>query len=69
MKITSTASSAFQRIALDLVGPIQPDVEDNKYVLTIQCDLSKFVEFYVLQNKETEAVARAIVEKLSSLHI
>lgn len=37
------------------------DAEGNKYILTIQCDLSKFVEAYQLPNKEALTVAKAMV--------
>lgn len=62
MSITSTASSGFQKIYLDLVGPIEEDCEGNRYILTLQCELSKFVEGYPLKNKESLTVAKAFVE-------
>lgn len=62
MTITSTATSAFQKIFLDIVGPIKNDSLDNCYILTIQCELTKFVECYPLQNKEAYSVAKSFVE-------
>lgn len=61
LTVTSTASVAFEKIFLDLVGPIEADIYDNKYALTIQCDLTKFVEAYPLVNKETDTVAKSFV--------
>lgn len=61
MSITSTASSAFEKILLDIVGPIETDSENNRYILTLQCDLTKFVEGYPLENKETVTIAKAFV--------
>lgn len=61
LTITSTASRTFQKIFLDLVGPIDMDTNGYKYILTIQCDLSKFVEAYPLANKEAETVAQSFV--------
>lgn len=61
MVITSTASSSFERISLDLMGPLDVDNCNNKYILTLQCDLTKYVEAYALPNKETETVARSFV--------
>ena len=49
--ITTTASSAFQKVFLDLVGPLEQDILNNKYILTIQCDLTKFVEAYPIPNR------------------
>lgn len=61
LTITTTASSAFQTIFLDLVGPLSPDFLENRYILTIQCELSKFVEPYATPNKETRTVAKAFI--------
>ncbi|CAG4993640.1 unnamed protein product [Colias eurytheme] len=62
MCITSTASSAFEKIFLDTVGPITRDVNGNAYILTLQCELTKYVEAYPIPNKETDTVARAFVD-------
>lgn len=61
MVITTTASYAFEKIFLDLVGPLDKDIDGNNYILTLQCELSKFVEAYPLKNKETVTVARTLV--------
>lgn len=61
LTITSTARVAFEKIFLDVVGPIETDIDNNKYILTIQCDLSKFVEAYPLKNKESLNIATAFV--------
>lgn len=62
MTITTTASEAFQKIFLDLVGPIKNELENYSYILTIQCDLSKFVECYPLTTKEAAVVAKSFVD-------
>lgn len=59
--ITTTASSALEKVFLDIIGPLDRDLEDNKYILTIQCELSKFVEAYPLRNKETVSIAKNFV--------
>lgn len=61
MVVTTTATSAFQKIFLDIVGPLDKDLDGNSYILSIQCDLSKFVEVYSLPNKESRTVAAALV--------
>lgn len=61
MVITTTASSAFEKIFLDLVGPLDKDDAGNQYILTIQCELTKYVEAYPIPNKETVTVAKALV--------
>lgn len=62
MIVTSTAKSAFEKVVLDLVGPIPTDSQDKKYILTLQCDLTKFVEGYAITDKEAKTVAKAFVE-------
>lgn len=61
MEITTTASSAFQKIYLDVVGPLDRDIDGNCYILTMQCELSKFVQAIPLKNKETISIADAFV--------
>lgn len=61
MVITDTGRCTFDRIYLDLVGPLCKDSDSYMYILTLQCDLSKYVEAYPLRNKDTISVARAFV--------
>lgn len=63
MMVTSTASTAFEKIYLDLVGPLIPDNKGNKYILTTQCELSKFITATPIKEKLTAVVAKAFVEK------
>jgi hypothetical protein len=62
MVVTTTATMAFNKIFLDLIGPFKKDEASNVYALTIQCELSKFVTICPLINKEASTVARAFVE-------
>lgn len=62
LTITSTATCAFDTIFIDLVGPFEMDDSGNRYILTLQCELSKYIEGYVIKNKEAETVAKALVE-------
>lgn len=61
MVLTDTGHSSFDRIYLDLVGPLVKDNDSNAYILTLQCDLSKYVEAYPIKNKDTVSVATAFV--------
>ncbi|KAG5863347.1 hypothetical protein JTB14_019732 [Gonioctena quinquepunctata] len=62
MKITTTASSGSQKIFLDLVGPLTEDSDNNCYILTLQCELTEFVEAYPILNKEVITVAKSFVD-------
>lgn len=59
--ITDTAGSAFERVFLDLVGPLDKDSCNFSYILTLQCDLTKYIEAYPLTSKHAESVAAAFV--------
>lgn len=61
MNITTTANSAFEKVYLDLVGPFEVDNNNYSYILTLQCELTKYVEAYPLTSKKTEEVAKSFV--------
>lgn len=56
---TTTASQAFEKMFLDLVGPLPEDNHGYKYILTIQCELTKWLENLPICNKASETVAEA----------
>jgi len=62
MVVTSTANFSFQKVYLDIVGPLPTDSDGFNYILTLQCELTKFVEAYPLKNKDSVSVARSFVE-------
>jgi hypothetical protein len=62
MQITTTANTAFEKLYLDIVGPLPKDVNSYCYILTLQCELTKFVEAYPLTSKDAVSVARSFVE-------
>lgn len=62
--VTSTATFAFEKIYMDLVGPIIPDEHGNQYILTTQCELTKFITATPIKDKSTETVAKAFVENV-----
>lgn len=63
MTITTTANTAFEKVYLDLVGPLIPS-EGYEYILTTQCELTKFVTATPIRNKTTETVAEAFVKNV-----
>lgn len=63
LEITSTATESFQKVFLDIVGPLPVDDFGNKYILTVQCELTKFVETYPLKTKESNSVAAMFVDE------
>lgn len=62
MEISTTAQLALDKIYLDIVGPLSKDYYNHSYILTIQCELSKYIEAYPLENKDSVSVAKAFVD-------
>ena len=57
MEITSTSNKPFERLALDIVGPLPQTLNDNRFILTMQDDLTKFSYAVPIQNHEAQTVA------------
>jgi His(2)-Cys(2) zinc finger./Integrase core domain. len=57
MQITTTSSKPFERLALDVVGPLPLSESGNKYILTLQDDLTKFSQAYAIPNHEASTIA------------
>lgn len=66
-EITDTPAKAFDLVEIDTVGPL-PLSNGFKYILTIQCQLSKYVLAAPIVDKSAKTVARAIFEEMIFLH-
>lgn len=62
--ITDTPAQSFDIMSIDTVGPLPLTSSGNRYVLTAQCDLSKFVICVPLPDKSAKSVARAIFYRI-----
>lgn len=68
MVITSTATRAFEKIFLDVVGPLPRTHSGNSFILTLQDDLTKFAWASPMENHEANTVAQHFVTKFVCLH-
>eukprot|EP00919_Chromeraceae_sp_WS-2016_P064944 GHVR01153772.1.p1 GENE.GHVR01153772.1~~GHVR01153772.1.p1 ORF type:complete len:105 (-),score=1.90 GHVR01153772.1:49-363(-) len=59
--IQERARSPFERVALDLIGPLPPSKSGKKYLLVIQDCSTKWLEVTPITNKTTIAVTDAFV--------
>lgn len=59
MVITTTSRKPFEKIFLDIVGPLPQTINGYQYLLTFQDDLTRFVDAIPLENQEADTVARA----------
>lgn len=66
MLITTTSKKTFERIALDIFGPLAETKNGNKYVLSIQDDLSKYTFFIPLKDQEATTIASALFHEFIS---
>jgi len=61
MEITTTAKNPFEKCALDIVGPLTETMSGNKYILTFQDDLSKFIVAMPISQQDAETTAKEFV--------
>lgn len=61
LEITDTPSRTFEIMSIDTVGP--KIMSDNfRYILTVQCDLSKYLIAVPIPTKEARSIAKALVD-------
>ena len=68
MAITTTSTFPFEKIFLDIVGPLPETDLKSKYILTSQDDLSKFSEAIPLHSSDADSVAKALVTSFICKH-
>jgi len=64
MEITTTAECPFGKCYLDVLGPLPVTQGNNKYILTFQDHLSKYIVAKPIGQQDAETMARAFVEKV-----
>lgn len=65
---TETPIKCFDSISIDTIGPFTKSQYGNRYAITIQDELSKFVIIEPLPDKQAKSIAKAFVEKLILVH-
>lgn len=66
MILTDTPGAAFDKVAMDIVGSLPQTPKGNKYVLTIQDQLTKFSLAAPLANITSVDIAGALISHLIS---
>ncbi|EGT58792.1 hypothetical protein CAEBREN_30988 [Caenorhabditis brenneri] len=56
-------TAVFEKVGLDLTGPLRESTRGNRYYLNIVCWFSKFVISVAIPDATTETVSRAFVEQ------
>lgn len=68
MIITTTAKKPFEKVFLNVVGPLDTSKKGNGFILTMQDDLTKFSIRVLLQDHKPNTLAKTFVEHLVCLH-
>lgn len=63
LQITDTPTTSFQVVTMDTVGPLRP-AKQYRYILTVQCELTKYVQAIPIETKEAKSIAHALVENI-----
>ena len=66
--IYSESTQPFSSVVQDLVGPLNTEDGGQKYILTIICRLTRFVETRILPDKTANSVAFGLLEALFARH-
>ncbi len=64
MEVTTTSITPFQRVALDIVGPLPITNKGNKYLLTFQDDLTKFSGAFPIKTQDANTIAETFCTKI-----
>lgn len=64
LQITDTPYNVFDKLVIDLIGPLHKSVNNNTYALTAICDLSKYLIMIPLPNKEAVTIASALMNEI-----
>lgn len=61
--VTDTPINSFNTVVIDTVGPLRPS-ENYRYILTMQCELTKYVIAVPMETKEAKSIAKSLTENL-----
>lgn len=66
MILSGVSKLPFDRVYVDIVGPLPESENGNKYILTMMDDLTRYVDFAPLVNQEASSVANVLFEQIFS---
>ena len=67
LRITDTQNNPWDKIYLDLVGPLSKTVQDNKYLLACQDNLCKYLIAVPITDQRANEVAKQLAEKIITI--
>jgi hypothetical protein len=57
LQISDTPDVVWEKCSMDIVGPLTPTLQDNKYLFTFQDELSKFTIAIPLRQQDAMTIA------------
>lgn len=66
MVMPNSASVPFEKVYLDIVGPLEETINGEKYILTFEDDLSRFTDCYAINDMEANTVAKFFFDQIIS---
>ncbi|XKL60483.1 hypothetical protein PGB90_007540 [Kerria lacca] len=69
MVITDTAIKPLDKISLDIIGPLPKTKNNEIYILSLQDDLTKFIQLYPLKNKNSISISTPLSLFISTFGI
>jgi hypothetical protein len=64
LTVTDTPSTVLKKCTIVIVGPLSPSMTGNRYILTVQDELSKFLIVVPLSEQTAEEIAKAFVNNV-----
>lgn len=62
--LVNPSSKPFEKLYIDIVGPLPKTPSGNQYILSMIDDLTRFVEFASLPDQQADTVARTLYEHI-----
>lgn len=69
MTITTTPVSGFETVEIDIVGPLPVTELRNKYILTMQCLLTKYSNDISLERITSDVVAETLISQFITIFV
>lgn len=66
MTLTDTPGYPWQKVALDVVGPLDRTLSGNTCILTVQCNFTKFMQAFPIPDQTAETIAKVLIDDVVS---
>ena len=67
MTLTDTPKRPFDKVYMDMVGPLPISTSGNKYILTFQDDFSKYLVCVAMTDAEAQTVSKAFFNEIIAM--